>query len=162
MAKEKVEDEMKRLLGIITIITLLAALSENVFAGSKSAILQVTTRVLPVAKYSILYQTDNLIITETDIKKGYIDVQKAMVLSIKTNSANGYILLFSVGSSVANELTVFDGNNAYKFSEAGGEVPMPYQGKNSVIKKLSFRFRLSPDSRPGTYQWPVAVMVTAL
>ena len=153
---------MKKLFGIITIATLLAVLSGNALAGSKSAIMLATARVLPVAKHTILYQKSNFTVTEADIMKGFIDIPMAMVLSIRTNSVNGYLLLFSAKNGRFNELTVFDGDNAYKLSETGGEVHMPYENNNYITKELGFRFYLSPDFKPGIYQWPVAVMITAI
>ena len=153
---------------IITIVCITATLiltvitAVNVSAGRNSALLQAHTRVLPIAKHTLLHQERNLTVTEADINRGYVDVQKAMVLSIKTNSPNGYLLLFAVGSGLFNEFFVFDGNNTHPLSAEGGEVHMPYQGIHYITKELSFRFHLLPDTQTGTYQWPVAVMVNAL
>lgn len=152
---------MKKALSIIAIIFLMVMTAGYTFAGSKTAIMHVRVSVLPIAKYTILHQESNFIVTKADIDKGYVDVRKAMTLSIKTNSTNGYLLMFSVGSGHFKGLTVFEGNNTHKLSKSGGEVHMPYQ-KNYVTKELSFRFHLSSDAKPGTYQWPVALMISAI
>jgi hypothetical protein len=151
---------MRKIIGIAIIILILTAGLAS--ADTKSAILQAYVRVLPVIKHTILHQETEFTITEADITKGYVDVPNAIVLSVKTNSSNGYLLLFSVGGGFFNELIVYDGDNTYILSEAGGELHMPYQGMDYVIKELSLRFRLLPDAKPGTYPLPVAIMVSAM
>lgn len=151
---------MKKILYII-LAGLVGLTSGVAFAESKTAILQVYTEVIPVIEYTILHQENDFTITQADINRGYVELSKAVTLSIKTNSRNGYLLVFSAGSGPFSETSVFDGTNAYRLSKTGGEVHIPYQGRK-VTKELSFRFYLSSDTRPGTYQWPVAIMVTAI
>jgi hypothetical protein len=154
---------MKKALGIAAIILLtMTSMAENVLACKTSALLQVHTQVLPFAKHAVLHQESNFTITEEDVNRGYVDIQKAMVISVKTNSSNGYMVLFSVGGDLFDRLTILDSLNTYHLSASGGEIHMPSQGMRSETKDLSFRFNLSPETKPGTYQWPVGVMVTAL
>lgn len=153
---------MKNKLSIIAIISFMLITAGDALAGSNTALMNIRTRVLPIAKHTIIHQKNNLIITRADIERGYVDVQRAMILSIKTNSTNGYLLGFSVVNDLFRELRVLDGNNTYTVSRSGGEVHMPYEGMNYVRKELSFRFYLFEDAKPGTYYWPVALMISAI
>lgn len=151
---------MKKLLTIIAVI-LIVLRSGTAFAGTNTT-MEVTTRVLPVVKYSILHNESNLIITQEDIDKGFIDIQKALIFSVRTNSTDGYLLTFYVGSDILSGLTVANENNVYKFSGSECEIHMPYQGMNYITKELSIRFYLLSNTKPGTYEWPLSFMITAM
>ncbi len=131
-------------------------------AGDKGAILNVQARVIPVVKQTILHSESSLSITQADIERGYIEVQKGMVLSVKTNAINGYIVEFFISKGLFNKVAVGDGDNTYALAGSGGAVHMPYQGFRPVTKGLSFRFYLSSEVSPGLYPWPVALMISAM
>ncbi len=151
---------MKRIIAI-TIAILLASAGYS-SATENTSVINVKTRVLPVMKYSILYQESNLTITQEDINKGFIDVQEAVVLSVKTNSTNGYLLAFSLESNMFSRVTVRNENNVYNLSETGGEIHMPFHGMNVTTQKLSIRFHLLSNISPGQYEWPVSVLISAI
>ncbi len=153
---------MKNKLSIIAIISFMLITAGDALAGSSTALMNIRTWVLPIAKHTIVHQKNNLIITQADIERGYVDARRAMILSIKTNSTNGYLLGFSVVSGFFRELRVLDGNNTYTVSRLGGEVHIPYEGMNYITKELSFRFYLFENAKPGTYRWPVALMISAI
>jgi hypothetical protein len=147
---------------IIGLIIMATFFSGNAFAGNTSAVMQVNARVLPFAKYNVLHQEKEFVVTEADLNRGYVYVPSAMVLSVRTNSSNGYLIMVSVASGPFNELVIYDGNASYNISDSGGELYMPYEGLKPVKKDLSFRLRLNPDASPGVYQLPVAIMVSAM
>ncbi len=146
---------------IIAILIFLVTPGQTI-AGTGSRALNISTRVVQFLKYSILHQEINLVLGEADIERGYVDISRGMVLSVRSNSNNGYLVWFSTDSALLGDVTVFSENNAYRLSRSGNEVHMPFQGNNFSQKELSFRFHLSEDAVPGTYQWPVAVMLTTI
>ncbi len=131
-------------------------------AGDNRAILNVQARVIPMVKQTILHSESSLSITSADIERGYVEVQKGMVLSVKTNAINGYVMDFLTGNNLFNKVSVSDGDNTYALAGSGGAVHMPYKGLNPIIKELSFRFYLSPEVSPGLYPWPVDLMISAM
>jgi hypothetical protein len=151
---------MRKLLTIIAGILILLN-TGDAFAGVNTT-LEVTATVLPVVKYSILHKESRLIVTQEDLDRGYIDIQRALIFSVKTNSFDGYLLTFSVGSDIFSGLTVVNENNVYKLSGSEFEIHMPFQGMNYITKELNIRFHLLSDAKPGTYEWPLSFMITAM
>ncbi len=151
---------MKKILYIM--VSMLIISVGNAFAESSTAVVSVSANVLPNAEFSVLHQETQLTITHEDINKGFVDISGAMIISVKTNSENGYLLSFYAESSKLKGINVISGSNTYNLSVSGGEVHMPYEGPGHVTKKLGFRIDLSEDSVPGTYKWPVAIMISSM
>ncbi|GBE05344.1 MAG TPA: hypothetical protein ENG95_02035 [Nitrospirae bacterium] len=151
---------MKNILYIIVSILMITA--GSAFAESSTAVVSVSATVLPIAELTVLHQETWLTLTTEDIQNGFVDVRQAVIISVKTNSENGYLLSFYAESSQLNAISVISGSNTYNISGTGGEVHMPYEGPDHVIKRLGFRFDLSEDSVPGTYQWPVDMMISSM
>lgn len=147
----------------IVLISIISIMSGGyASAQSESKNLYASARVLPYANYNIAHQNSSFTLTSADINKGYIDVESGMSLSIKTNSKDGYLLIFAVDNSLISKVTVYNHNSAYNITGEGGEVHMPYLGNSSFTEELGFRLYLSSDAKPGTYQWPLSFMITAM
>ncbi len=131
-------------------------------AGTNKAGLYASVRVLPYVNYDINHQDANLTITQQDIDRGYAEISNAIILSVKTNSPNGYVINFFVGGDYIREISLSDGSNDYSLSESGGELYFVYGGMNYMTKELSFRFTLLADSEPGTYDWPVSFIMSPM
>ena len=153
---------MKKILYIMILIIPILFAGYDASAMREENVIYARARVLPVLKYSVIHQESSINITKADLEKGYLDVNRALILSIKTNSANGYSLSLFVDSNLFNGVTLFNENNSYRFTESGGEVHMPFQGLNPVRKELSFRLYFAADLKSGHYQWPVSVMINAM
>ena len=153
---------MKKILYIAILIIPILCTGFDASAMSEENVIYARARVLPVLKYSVIHQESSINITKADLEKGYLDVNRALILSVKTNSTNGYSLSLFIDSNLFNGVTLFNGNNSYRFKETGGEVHMPFQGLNPVRKELSFRLYFAVDLKPGHYQWPVSVMINAM
>ena len=59
---------MNKVIGFLLIIILVLLANGESFAASKSAVLSVSTSVLPYVKYDVLHQEGNLTITNHDIE----------------------------------------------------------------------------------------------
>jgi len=149
--------------GIIAFAIIFSLISKNATdAASSSSALKLTTRVLPVVKYEIIFQKKDVLITEDDIHRGYIDVRSAVVFSVMTNSVNGYVLTFFVGRDTFERVEVFCDSVFTQIHDAHNEIYMPSEGMKPAVKELSFRFYLSDDFLPGIYDWPVAFTIQAV
>ena len=153
---------MKTFIGIILIIISPIMLASYAVAGTNKASLHASVRVLPYVNYDINHQEVNLNITQKDIDRGYTEISNAIILSVKTNSLNGYVVNFFIGGNYIREISLSDGSNNYSLSESGGEVYFVHGGTNYVTKELSFRFALLADSEPGTYDWPVSFIMSPM
>lgn len=132
------------------------------YAGDMKGNLYAMTNVMPSIKYVIHHKAGNITVTQKDIERGYVDVQKALVYSMTTNSTNGHLLIFAYDGNYIKRLTIFDEKNAYHISESDGEVHMPDQGNGYITKELTFRLHLLSDAKPGIYRMPVEVMLSAM
>jgi hypothetical protein len=152
---------MKILTTIITILVLSIA-AAGAFCADKSSTLLVSANVLPAAKYEILHQEDSYTVTVADIDKGYIDIGNALTYSVWTNSRNGYLLTFAFDNRSIKEIKIIDTHNSYLISNNYQEVHMPHPGMKYVTKELYMRLFLLTDTKPGTYQMPLAMTISAM
>jgi len=149
--------------GIIAFAIIFSLINRtSVDAASSSSVLKITTRVLPVVKYEIILQKKNVMITEEDIHRGYIDVRNAVIFSVMTNSVNGYVMTFFVGRDTFKAIEVYCDSVFTQIDDANNEIYMPSEGMKSTVKKLRFRFYLSDNFLPGIYDWPVEFAIQAL
>jgi hypothetical protein len=154
--------DVKRTIITVSVIILFFMNVTGIYAGSDISYISVTTEVLPVVKYEIIHQEKSLLITEEDIKKGYIDVHGAVVFSVLSNSRNGYVLTFFVARNLFKGVKVSYDSVSSVLHDANNEVHIAFERMKYVRKELSFRFYLSDILRPGTYDWPVAFMINGI
>ena len=152
---------MKRFL-LIIILFIAASLSNEAFSGTKNEILNVGATVIPVVEYEFLHQENSLVITSADIERGFIDINNGIIVAVKTNSLNGYMLNIAFDSSLFKEIIISDENISSPVKEGFGELHMPFQGKNYLTKELTIRFYFSANTEPGTYKWPVSLAAFAI
>jgi len=151
----------RAIINIIAVIIFLLN-TTDVKAGRDISGINVTTKVLPVVKYEIIHQEEKVLITEEDIKRGYLDVHSALIFSVMTNSENGYVLTFFIGRDLIEEIEVFCDSVSSEIHDASNEIYMPSEGRKYTVKELSFRFYLSDVLMPGIYDWPVAFTIHAV
>jgi len=144
---------------LAAILSLASTPNGNVaHAGSSSAKVTISARVMAYSQLKVLYQLPEITITMTDIKRGYIDINAASRLQVKNNSPKGYLLAFQGIAQPFKEIHIKGMGNDLSLSSAGGFVLRPYIKGNDTVE-LSYRFVLSENAQPGTYAWPVNVSV---
>jgi len=157
-----VGDDMRRAIINTFAVMLFLLNTTDVKAGSAISTINVTTKVLPVVKYEIVHQEENILITEDNIERGYVDVHGAVIISVMTNSRNGYALTFFVGRDLLHEVEVLCDSVSSEIHDTNNEIYMPYEGMKYTVKEFSFRFYLSDGMMPGMYDWPVAFTIHAI
>ena len=161
----------KKKIGRLLTAALISALSmSNMLVGqeahganvSLSSKIQISARVLPSTTITVLSQVPELVVKAADIKREYIEVPAATRIRVKSNNPAGYLLAFEpTGAidSVFSSVSVLIAGREVQLSPNGtGWIPQPYiQG--GVIQDITYRFALSKNAQPGTYNWPFMISV---
>lgn len=108
------------------------------------------------ANLKILHQDTELVITQADIIRGYVEVRGGSRFEVKNNSAAGYLLSFDNLDGPFKEIQIQGLGTEAQLSPRGGFVPQPY-ARGTVVKELDYRFMLAENAQPGTYSWPLHI-----
>lgn len=125
---------------------------------------RVTVTAVVPARVSLkaLAQTAEIIVTQADISRGFVEVKAATVLEIKNNSQRGYLLAFNGLGGPFMEVIVGGLGTEAHITEDGGWVHQRDSGRAPMMLELSYRFVLSPSAAAGTYAWPLAITATPM
>lgn len=129
-------------------------------AGSFSTVVNVSAVVLAHANLNIIRQPAELVLTDADVRRGYVELDAASILELKNNSRAGCLLSFSAHGLPFQETSISVMGRTVVLRPDGGLVTLPVTGKTTVA--LSYRFVLSEGTRPGTYAWPFSLSVSPL
>lgn len=124
-----------------------------------STTIQISARVLARTRIDVISQAHELVVTNSDIRRGYVDVPLASRVSVKSNDPAGYLLAFEVmdgADSVFRGVSVRVGGKEVQIPLYGGWVPLPFVRGGTVLD-ISYRFNLAKNAQPGTYNWPIIV-----
>lgn len=130
-------------------------------AHSNSAKITVTATVPARASLKILHQASELVVTNDDISRGYIEVSAASRIEVRNNSQAGYLLTFEGLAAPFREVYVQGLGNEVQISSGTGLIHQRYT-KGTVTTELSYRFVLAENAEPGTYAWPLAISAQPL
>lgn len=155
-------DQPKRSRGILiaALFVLAVASARPALAGSTSASFQVSVTVQARALLKVEAEPASLLLTETDIRRGYVDLPAASRISVRTNSPTGYLLAFEIAGGPIEDVRVLGLGAEAHIGGAGGWIAQPYNGPVTSAE-LSYRLVLSKDARPGQYPWPVTLSASA-
>jgi hypothetical protein len=131
---------------------------------ASSAKVKVSATIHARASIRIRHQTPTVVITGADIARGYVDVPAASRVEVRSNSPNGYLLVFEGMDGpdrTFREVTVRGLAREVQIGPGGGLVPQPH-ARGTEAMELGYRFILRKDARPGTYAWPLAVSTRPL
>ena len=122
----------------------------------------VSARVLAHASIKFLYQAPELVVTNSDISRGYIEIPAASRIELKNNNPDGYMLVFEGTNGQVNlikEIYVQGLGREVQIDAYGGWIVLPNEGLAPITKELSYRFALSENAQPGSYIWPLTLSV---
>lgn len=131
-------------------------------ASAQSASSKMTVSVIVKSSTSVrlLYQSPEMVITNADIHRGYVDANAATRLEIESNSPTGYMLSFESYDGAFKEIHVSGLGEKVIIGSGSGMVFLSHKGTHTM--ELSYRFILSKDAEPGTYMWPLSITVNPL
>lgn len=148
------------LIALLSLSTLTS--HDRVDAKQLTTQMGVSTTVLAFAKLHVLQQHSGLSITRNDINRGFIDVPSASHLEIRSNSRDGYQLVVESLAELFKAVQIQGLGGDIELGPEGGTIVQRYPGKSAATMKLSYRFILPSDVRPGNYAWPLALSVRPL
>ena len=147
--------------GAVMVATLLLLATPSLAGGNRTRI-HVSASIQPMISQEVVRQERNLTITQEDVKSGYVDVPAATVLQVKTNSRDGYYLIFEFSPELAKEAWIMDQNRTTVLANTIGTAHQSSPGLSGEVKELSYRFILQPDTEPGLYAMPIQVAASLM
>jgi hypothetical protein len=141
---------------VAALLAVAIAPARPALAGSASATFQVSVTVQARALLTVEAAPASLLLTETDVRRGYVDLPAASRISVRTNSPTGYLLAFEIAIGPIEDVRLLGLGAETHIGGAGGWIAQPYSGPVASAE-LSYRLVLSKDARPGEYPWPVAL-----
>lgn len=134
-----------------------AAPAEAQSNAQESASMSVSARVVPFTSIEVQEAAGELVITQEDVERGYIEVPGAARVALRSNDPAGYRLRFDIDADfiAAAEVTGLD--QPLRLGARGGRIDLPAPETTRQQLDLTFRFELADGARPGHYSWPVRV-----
>ncbi len=128
-------------------------------AGAATASLNVRAVVRHRASVAVVDCADSLVLTEEDIRQGWVRSPGPMTVVVRANHSDGIGLeLLPVLEEIA--CAEVSGPGVTWMGGPGvGRVQLPTAPGEQRIP-LHFRFALGSDVRPGPHRWPVQISVT--
>jgi hypothetical protein len=136
------------------------ARAEQTPAPEASAKMTVSAVVTARASLHILRQPLEVVVTEADVRRGFVDVDAASLIELKNNSPAGCLLTFETHGLPLKEAVVKGLGSEVAIGPGGGMITQRVKGTQSTM--LSYRFVLAEEAQPGTYAWPLSVTVSPL
>ena len=152
------------LFAALSMANILGVGSAHAGSSSTSAKINVSARVLERTSMRILNQAQEVVITNADILRGYVEIPAASRIHVKSNNVQGCFPAFEVLSALNNVFNSFNvvvGGREVQLSKSGGWIHQPFV-RGGITINLNYRFALSKDAQPGTYNWPLMVSVLSM
>ena len=152
--------ERQRRLAAVAVagLALAGSLNAPAMAGERASI-QVAATVQTRAFIEAQRLPRQVAITPQDVARGYVDVDEALEVGIRSNHAAGVVLALGVNSLSVHSIDV----RAAQGGEARAEgifVPQSGRGLQARTVSLKLRLKLAPSAAPGTIVFPVTVSLS--
>ncbi len=136
-----------------------ASYAGETYAQAHGAKVFVSAVIKARAELKLLYQSQELLITNADAMRGWVEVKAATLLEVRNNSRSGYVVSFNGLNGPFREVIVGGLQNEVQISMDNGWAAQQYTGTKPEVRELNYRFKLSNDVRPGTNAWPISISV---
>lgn len=131
-------------------------------AGQSGAVMPVSAMVVAYAKLMTSYQAGQLVITDADVARGYVEAATASRFAVVTNSRAGYLMEFHSMGHLFESVRIEGLGNPVLLGADGGIVVQRALPAAELLHELNFRFDLGQDVQPGHYLWPLRMVVRPL
>lgn len=132
-----------------------------VFADSTSANMQVSAQVIARAIVSVESQPASVTVTAEDIARGYVDVEGPIVVRVRTNSRQGYLLQVENQSETFSSIELTSSTFEMNVGAHETWIQRPYVASGDVMP-MRARVHLSQAAMPGSFAIPVAFSASPL
>lgn len=109
----------------------------------------------------VLYQVPSIVLSRADIKAGYIILENASRIAIKSNNKKGFMVVFKGLEWPFKEAQVFGFTYDVHITHEGASVQQPSK-KNIQNVELSYRFILFDNAKAGKHSWPLSIALQPL
>src|SRR4030042_5148665 len=124
-------------------------------ASSVSSETKIAEEIQTHTALKVVHQTSELVITQADIIRGYIDIPAGANIEIQNNNLGGYMIFFKGIYTPFKEVLVKGLGGEVKINSNSGWITQPYNGRDPVMVELSYRFIFSENAKPAKKAWPL-------
>lgn len=135
---------------------ILAGMSSDLRADSATAEFRVSATVVARTLVDVQSATSEIVVTEADVQRGWVEVPAAMTISIRSNSRDGYLLRFSPLSGPFRGGEVSWGTSSVRLG--ADERWISQSRADQGLAVMNVRLDLDSQTLPGRYALPVSVM----
>jgi hypothetical protein len=122
----------------------------------------ISVKVIASASLNSHFQATQLLIAPADIARGYVDALGASRFSIRTNSRQGYLMVFDPLLDIFDSVQVSGEATMAHLGRDGGVVVRRGWRPADAVQDLNFRFFLNALAVPGSHPWPLHLSVRGL
>lgn len=130
--------------------------------SAATAQVSVGAAVLRYVSIRVLSAPRGVNISQADIVQGYVDVEIASKLEIRSNSPTGFALAIESQADFAKGIDVRSNSGVTSLGRFGGmlNIQTVGHGMQTTPVELSFRILLSNNAYPGVYPWAPQISVS--
>ena len=128
---------------------------------STSATMMVTAHVLARTIVTIDQEPQQIVVTDQDVRRGYVELPSALRFSVRSNARDGYLLEFSQLDPAFRRMSVrWDSTEV----QLGGDGAVIAQAapRGQDYRVADVRLELAQGTQPGVYGWGVRLNGSAL
>jgi hypothetical protein len=122
----------------------------------------VSATVNAVAKLQVQSAPTEILVSDEDLRRGFIEVAQPTDLVIRSNSASGYALDLRTVTPLFSSVVVRGLASEQSLGGEGGTIVQRWHTPQTVNLSLQFRLVLAPGLAAGRYPWPVRIDVRPL
>ena len=145
-------DHVRRLMPVLVLL----AGATHAWAETRSAQMNVSAVVVARTVLTIAAVPAEVVVTETDARRGYVVVPDAFAFQVRSNSLDGYMLRFESVSPQFARISVSWSSTEVLIREGEAQIAQPYR-RGVTPYAATVRLDLAPGTQPGRYGWPVRV-----
>jgi hypothetical protein len=138
-----------------------ATMSPHIHAAARSQV-AVTAFVPAQTVGKVVQQPSEIMITDADIARGYVEIPGASQLRVTSNNPAGYVIDFFSRLPIFTSVRVSSAGSGADLGPDGGTIIERGRQGRDMSLNLSYRFNLIAQVQPGTYAWPLALNVRPL
>lgn len=138
-------------------VALMTGVQAPATAGDRAQV-QIVATVLPRAYIERQRMPQQLVISEHDVARGYVDVQEPVQVNLRSNYPAGVVIGFTLNSPYLSGLNVQASEGGTPLAAAETVfVPQREPGLRARSVSLKLRLKLAPHAVPGAMSFPVTL-----
>ena len=114
---------------------------------------------LPNGYVMMEHQAPTIHVTADDVAQGVVQVRGGSRLVITTHAPSGYTVDFHTRGALFQAVQIDGIGRAVEFGPTGGTVVQREAVSGRRVVVVDYRFLLAPGAPPGTYAWPLDLVV---